>query len=88
MHHEGRTCQALAPESLCYQRHGIGHAWPVTDLELRGAWDVEFRDLGVFDTRIVDGVIPRPEGESLGVMPFDLDNFMPARLLREQLTTP
>jgi hypothetical protein len=85
MHREGRNCEVLKPEGLCYQRHANNeHAWPVTDSELRGSWGVEFFDLGEFDRLVVDGILERPR-ESLGIAEFSFENFMPARVLRERL---
>jgi glycosyltransferase involved in cell wall biosynthesis len=86
MQRAGKSCVTLPPEHVCYQRHaGHAHTWPVSDLELRGAWPVEFIDLGPFDARVVDGTIPRPPGTSLGVEPLSPETFMPFRVLREQL---
>lgn len=86
MHRAGESCVALPPEHVCYQRHaGHAHTWPVSDLELRGAWDVEFFDLGPFDADVVNGTKPRPLGVSLGVEPMRPETFMPFRILREQM---
>lgn len=83
MHNQGRSCVTLAPEHFCYQRYANNdHAWPCSDRELRGAWGVEFEDLGTFDRDVVDGIKPRPRGTSLGTLGLDPDNFMPLRLLR------
>jgi hypothetical protein len=86
MHQAGKSCVTLPPEHCCYQRHAdTAHAWPVSDLELRGAWDVEFFDLGPFDVDVVNGTKSRPLGMSLGVEPMSPDTFMPIRVLREKL---
>jgi len=86
MRRAGKSCVTLPPEHFCYQRHaGHAHTWPVSDLELRGAWDVEFIDLGPFDADVVNGIKPRPLGMSLGVEPMSPETFMPFRVLREQL---
>lgn len=86
MYRAGKSCVALPPEHVCYQRHAKNvHTWPVTDDELRGAWDVEFIDLGPFDADVVNGLKPRPCGMSLGVAEMSAENCMPLRVLRERM---
>ena len=84
MQQAGRRFYALPPEGMAYQRWpDNAHTWPCTDDELIEGCTVPTYDLGLYNTDIVDGIVPRPKGTLLEPVPFT--GGMPMRILREQL---
>lgn len=72
------------PSNFCYQRwNPKNHSWPCRDIELRTAWRVPIKDLGVFDIGVVNGKKEPKIEQILDVPPVTPETFLPFRLLKE-----